>query len=98
MIRWLIPMLLAGCSVSNAQTTQMICGEGKEIRSALWSMHHEQERGGGLSDNGGLVQLFATKDGSTWTLLLTPPGGPTCLLGSGKDWFDYEAKVEGQPL
>ena len=56
-----------------------------EIVNALQSGHQEQKTAGGLSGSGGLVELF-TGDSGTWTLLLTLPGGPTCLLGAGEDW------------
>ena len=64
---------------------QMVCGERVEIVNALQSGHQERKTAGGLSGSGGLVELF-TGDSGTWTLLLTLPGGPTCLLGAGEDW------------
>lgn len=68
-----------------AQTGQMVCGERVEIVNALQSGHQEKRTAGGLSGSGGLVELF-TGDAGTWTLLLTLPGGPTCLLGAGEAW------------
>jgi hypothetical protein len=68
-----------------AQMTQMVCGERVEIVNALQSGHQEKRSAGGLSGTGGLVELF-TGDSGTWTLLLTLPGGPTCLLGAGEAW------------
>jgi hypothetical protein len=68
-----------------AQTAQMVCGERVEIVNALQSGHQEKRMAGGLSGSGGLVELF-TGDSGTWTLLLTLPGGPTCLLGAGEAW------------
>ena len=38
------------------------------------------------NSNGLLVELFASKNGETWTLLLTYSNGVTCLIGAGKDW------------
>jgi hypothetical protein len=68
-----------------AQMAQMVCGERVEIVNALQSGHQEKRTAGGLSGSGGLVELF-TGDSGTWTLLLTLPGGPTCLLGAGEAW------------
>lgn len=73
---------------------QMVCGERVEIVKALESGHQEQKTAAGLSGNGGLVELFTAMTGS-WTLLLTVPGGPTCLLGSGEEWEGW--KSTGQP-
>lgn len=68
-----------------AQSPQMVCGERVEIVNALEAGHQEKRTAGGLSGNGGLVELFTGNSG-TWTLLLTLPGGPTCLLGAGEAW------------
>ena len=68
-----------------AQMAQMVCGERVAIVGALKAGHQEQKTAAGLAGNGGLVELF-TGDAGSWTLLLTLPGGPTCLLGAGQDW------------
>jgi len=64
---------------------QAVCGERVAIVNALEAGHKEQKAAAGLSGNGGIVELFTASSGS-WTLLLTLPGGPTCLLGAGEAW------------
>jgi len=78
-------------SPAAAQNAQMVCGERVEIVNALESGHHEKKAAAGLSGNGGLVELF-TGEAGTWTLLLTLPGGPTCLLGAGEAWEGFAEK------
>lgn len=87
-------LLMAVSSPANAQSAQMVCGERVEIVNALESGHQEQKTAAGLSGNGGLVELFTGVAGS-WTLLLTLPGGPTCLLGAGEAWEGWDG--DGQP-
>lgn len=87
-------VLTAVSSPARAQSAQMVCGERVEIVNALQTGHQEQKTAAGLSGNGGLVELF-TGDAGTWTLLLTLPGGPTCLLGAGEAWEGWEHT--GQP-
>jgi hypothetical protein len=41
--------------------------------------------GMGLSENGAVVELLTSANGS-WTLIATKPNGRTCLLGSGEGW------------
>lgn len=86
-------LLAAVSSPANAQSAQMVCGERVEIVNALESGHQEQKTAAGLSGNGGLVELF-TGDAGTWTLLLTLPGGPTCLLGAGEAWEGWKSNGE----
>ncbi len=40
----------------------------------------------GLASNGGVIEIFATADGSTWTLLLTMPNGLSRVVISGERW------------
>jgi hypothetical protein len=77
-------------SSAAAQMSPMVCGERVEIVNALESGHQEKKTAGGLSGTGGLVELF-TGDSGTWTLLLTLPGGPTCLLGAGDSWEGWRS-------
>ena len=41
----------------------------------------------GVADNGGLIQVFANGDGSTWTMLFVAPNGVSCLVASGENWM-----------
>ncbi len=36
--------------------------------------------------SGALVELLTTKDGTTWTIILTSPQGRSCLIASGEGW------------
>lgn len=84
-------LALAIILICPSAKAQMACGERKEIVKALEKGHQEQKTAAGLSGNGGLVELFTSETGS-WTILLTIPGGPTCLLGSGEDWEGWKNK------
>ncbi len=51
------------------------------------------------ANNGALVELFATRDRSSWTLSMTRPGGMNCVLVAGEAWnyfpqFWWEQMVE----
>jgi hypothetical protein len=81
-------LLVAGAQPAQSQ---MVCGKRVDIVKALEDGHSEQRSAAGISGNGGLVELFTAGNG-TWTLLLTMPGGPTCLLGSGEEWEGFDAK------
>ncbi len=80
---------------SSPAMAQMVCGERVAIVNALEAGHQEQKTAAGLSGNGGLVELF-TGDAGSWTLLLTLPGGPTCLLGAGEDWEGWKPEAGPQ--
>ncbi len=77
---------------------QMVCGDRTKIVKGLEDGYSEQRTGAGLSGNGALVELFIAET-RTWTLLLTLPGGPTCLLGSGEEWEGFKPeKLPGKRM
>lgn len=80
-----------------AQGGPMVCGERVAIVNSLQSGHDEQKTAAGLSGTGAVIELF-TGDTGSWTLLVTLPGGPTCLLGAGEAWEGWSGgKVNGAP-
>ena len=47
----------------------------------------------GLTANGGLLEVVASKDGS-WTIIVTTPNGMSCGVASGMSWENTaEAKI-----
>ncbi len=40
----------------------------------------------GLSAKGTLLEVFATKNGSSWTLVETLPIGVSCVRATGEAW------------
>ena len=51
----------------------------------------------GLANNGGLVEILASKDGATWTILVTAPGGSTCMVSAGENWRLAPVAPDGPP-
>lgn len=85
--------LLAAFFLPGPVAAQMVCGDRGEIVRALERGHGEEKTATALSGNGGFVELY-TAAGGSWTLLMTLPGGPTCLLGSGEEWEGWRALTE----
>ncbi|MGM0584772.1 MAG: hypothetical protein ACQEUZ_08975 [Pseudomonadota bacterium] len=66
----------------------------------LSSAYGEQRRGYGLEEEqaGGVVELWASEETGSWTLILTTPEGLACLLASGRHWTPEDvAKLTGDP-
>ncbi len=75
----------AALALVHDASAQMVCGSHAELLKQLAEKHQEVPIGIGLSANGAVVELLISADG-TWTLLVTQPRGPTCLMGTGQDW------------
>ena len=65
---------------------QMACDKRTEVTDHLKRKYEEAPIALGVANNGGLVELLTTKEGGTWTLIITLPNGMTCLLAAGEDW------------
>ena len=75
-------------SVAHAQQTR--CGQRTNIVEWLEKQFDEKRSGVGISLKGRLVEVFTSESGS-WTVLITFPGGPTCLILSGQNWYPIQA-------
>ena len=75
-----------------AQAQPIPCGDRAEAIKHLAEKYGEHPIGIGVSATGAAVELLANKDSGTWSLLMTAPGGPTCLVANGENWFSAKPK------
>jgi hypothetical protein len=47
-----------------------------------------------MGANGTIVEIYANLQGGSWTITVTTPGGPTCLVAAGQN---YEAQAQPIP-
>src|SRR5262244_1782250 len=73
------------------------CGKRDDVLAQLSERYHEAPVGIGVAGNGGLIELLTASTGSTWTLIITLPNGPTCLLAAGQDWQPLQTAVLAGP-
>lgn len=45
----------------------------------------------GLAKNGGLIEVFASAEGATWTMLLSMPNGLSYVVTTGEAWTPVTA-------
>lgn len=69
-----------------AAQAQQACAKRTDIIKHLSGQYQETPVAIGLADNGSLVEILASTDGSTWTLLFSLPTGVSCLVATGQDW------------
>lgn len=66
---------------------QPVCMPRAEIVARLEHRYQEHQIAAGLTLNDWLIEVWATEDGETWTLLLTQPNGMSCVIGAGTYWL-----------
>jgi hypothetical protein len=79
-------LVLAGAV--RADTTQVPgpCSSREAIVSSLAKDYREAPVSVGMMANGNLMQIFASPDTRTWTIISTAPDGMSCVMAAGKSW------------
>lgn len=79
-----IPVLLGSATGAAAQ---MLCGQRADIIESIAEKYKELPAAYGLSGDKLMFELF-TSEGGTWTMLMTRPGGVSCIMAVGQSWED----------
>jgi len=73
---------------------QLVCAPRSELVEKLERDYAEAPVEHGLTNpNDQLLELFMSKGGKTWTLLLTFPNGHSCFIGVGRNWRTMQPKL-----
>ena len=64
---------------------QQQCGPRDDVVKLLHTKYLESQRALGLIDDRSMMEVFISARGS-WTMVVTKPGGLTCVIGTGRDW------------
>ena len=84
-------------STAMAQSQRPQCNERDNVIELLGKKYQETVSALGVSNTGGLVEvLHDPKDGS-WTIIITTPGGMSCLVAAGEGWRDHIDKAKTGP-
>lgn len=70
------------------------CAPRIKVLSNLAERYAEQPVSMGVTATGGLLEVLASPNG-TWTVLITVPGGPTCLVAHGDGWHNLKLEATG---
>ncbi len=75
------PALQAG-----PQPGGVYCELRDNLLKKLEEKHGEQPIGMGVNTVGTLVEVIASEDGRTWSIIGTRPNGWSCVVTSGEEW------------
>ncbi len=78
---WLTLALFAGSS--SIVPAQMFCVERRDMLDRLASEYGEELIEVKVMEEHGLLEMLKSPTKGTWTLLLTKPGGISCVLATG---------------
>lgn len=60
-----------------------VCAPRDQVLAQLATRYGEERRAVGLVGERRIMELFAARDGESWTIIVTDPEGRSCLLASG---------------
>lgn len=72
------------------------CGAREALLERLSARYEEQPVSLGVTATGSLLEVLASPSGS-WTIIVTVPGGPTCLVSSGEGWRNAPVQLAEEP-
>ena len=90
--------MLAGCAAHDkvlvepaavprtAEPSTQPCDLHEKVTAHLAKKYGEAVTALGVSNYGALVEVLANLETGTWTIIVTAPGGPACLVGAGEGW------------
>ncbi len=82
------------CGVLSAPAQAQNCAPRERVLERLARSYGETRQSVGLGANNAMVEVFASPDSGTWTILVTTAEGITCLVASGEA---FEALAEALP-
>ncbi len=68
-------------STASAQSGN--CAAHERVVEQLAAGYGESRQSIGIGSDNTVVEVFASLETGTWTITVTQPGGPTCLVASG---------------
>ena len=71
-----------------------LCKNRGDVVEMLGKEYAEKRITMGLAGDGNLIEVFSASDGETWTIVVTTPGGVSCLVAAGRGWIRTDARPE----
>ncbi|MEC9345168.1 MAG: hypothetical protein VYB54_03005 [Pseudomonadota bacterium] len=78
---------------------QMACTARPDVLGKLARTYSEAPVAMGLAANGAIIEVLSSKEGQSWTIILTRPDGLSCVMAAGESWqpVDFSlAKIDPQ--
>jgi len=86
--------VLAAFLCPTLAASQPVCGPRDKFLEHLRGKYDEQPVGLGVTGGGGVLEMLAAPDGKTWTIIVTTPGGLSCVAAAGHAW----EPLDGEPV
>jgi hypothetical protein len=79
-------------------SAQSLCGARDAVVDMLGERYGETVRSVGLAGRDRIVEVFASEETGSWTILVTNSAGVACLVASGQHYEHVATAPLGEPL
>ncbi|UVK40705.1 hypothetical protein LHFGNBLO_002210 [Mesorhizobium sp. AR10] len=83
-------MPVAAASPAATASGMPPCAPRPELLKQLSKRFNEAPVALGLAKNGSVIEVLTSDDGETWTILISQPNGPSCLVAVGEGWEELK--------
>ncbi len=86
-----VALFAAGSSA--ARSEPMFCGSRSKVLELLDRDYEERQHSIAVTADGRLLEVLISPSG-TWSIIISVPGGSTCLVASGEGWRPVPARED----
>ena len=90
--------IAASFLVPGPADAQSLCGAREAVVDMLGARYGETVRSLGLAGGNRIVEIFASDETGSWSILVTNAAGVACLVASGQHYEQVAAGPQGAPL
>ncbi len=73
------------------------CQTHAGLATLLEERFAEKPVAAGLESGGRLIELFASADNTSWTMVTTTPAGESCVMAAGEYWLELKRPAIDSP-
>ena len=90
--------LAAACMITSAvHAAPNRCAPHTAVVERLADVYGERRQAMGLAGDNTVVEVYASDESGSWSITITRPGGPTCLVAAGQNFRLEEFKIPEDP-
>ena len=87
-----ITMCCALClAVASPAIAAQTCAERGVIVDRLKEKYRESHRASGLGTDTKMVEIWASPESGSWTILITEANGKSCIAAAGQNWLELDS-------
>jgi len=90
--------LAAACMIATTATAAPNrCAPHTSVVQRLADVYGERRQAIGLAGDDTVIEVYASDESGSWSITITRPGGPTCLVAAGQNFQLEDAIIAEDP-